>query len=1518
MDTILYRKETIFLDSKAEQDYTQVFDMIGCKNVFAVCSESAKERYGRQLFSDSQIAVTWFGSFASNPIYEDVAAGVELFRKDSYDAVVSIGGGSAIDVAKAILAFSNMDPSRDYMEQEITESKIPHLAVPTTAGTGSESTHFAVVYVNGEKKSIAHESLLPDYALLEPLYLESLPLFQKKCTVLDALCQAIESYWSVKSTEESRGYAKEAINLILRNIDSYIAEKDVVYARIIKAANLAGRAIDITQTTAAHAMSYKLTSLYGIPHGFAVAVCLPFVWEMFLTNIDQCIDQRGESYLLSIMRDLQELFGTDSLEHTIMMFRAILARMEINLNNYQLADNLDVLAQSVNIQRLGNFPIHLSEQNLREIYQKAFEKEDIFKPEYEMILEIASNFRSLDKKKYKIQKKILAFDLQTLDRDRTIEAAWFFYKSLEYMLEYPEDTSVLCLTKERQYLWGMMASYIKQTEAGLYYVNRIKDQLEILESKYGPSKSEKLAEKLCSVIPMKNRKMYLYVRQAYVTYQIKKAVQLEKLCALFGIQDSVLLCSIFEGLLYQFGLNEYHYFTEQEEQACLQILSEVSILEGNQDEFWQCLKAVFQEKPQEQKSYDILCWQYIVNKSNEIRMKHYLEDVRTEQKLLLKEVTQALGERAYALCGPTLENALNFQEYSANRQGITIAVSDALAVIEADLQKKNQVLKCLLQENVLYVYHNNTKWLSTEDDVRGLGIYIKLLQMPALNYGTDQVEFAGQKYRIPDNCDYAIDLFKQEMKWAVTGQYSDRPSVVEIGGKKYVFNETRASGAAHVSSKKKKGGTIRKIFRKIKQSVMHGTKERPVAKEIFRRILEFKRKVVYTLRYKYKFQVDDKIVLFESYHGKNYNCNPRGVYEAMLKDERYLDYTFVWAFKEPEKYRYLEDNFSTIVVKSASKKYYKYCASAKYIVLNLLLRPQITLKKEQTYIQTWHGKPIKTIGCGKRFETDPRRRLKDTYRHFTRNGKRITKLLSPSDFFGPVMGEAFNFTKLKKNRDIVPAGYPRNDALFQYQEGDIMRIKQQLGIDPEKKVILYAPTWRELFSDYIEKEAMDVVLRVSDSIDFADLHQELGDEYLILFRAHHLDAKAMDISRYGDFIIDVTEYENVNDLYIISDLMISDYSGTIFDFGVLKRPMVFYMFDRELYTTKLQGVNIDLDELPGIFVEREEELAPAIKKQFAEFQYDEKYERFNQKYNQYDDGHSGQRVIDQCMPDNVLHKTLTTQAVKKFIKQKMLFFTKPLKKLKLNFNGLLREKGIIKDDNTSKLLELKNKYAGQRCFLVGNGPSLTAEDLDMIADEVTFGCNMVYKMFQKTKWRPTYHFIVDIIYTKNLYREIKNNITSPMITHNIAYRSMKQKPDNIAYVNTFSQEDYQIRGNMLAYYIPARATVMTFMIEMAMFMGFKEIYLLGTDCTNSFTSGHFGEEYVASDLDKVNLARARRTIGNPNLTLAELGEYRRERSIGAYQKIALYAKKADVKIYNTTRGGALEVFPRKNLEDVLS
>ncbi|MBD5456792.1 MAG: DUF115 domain-containing protein [Lachnospiraceae bacterium] len=703
-----------------------------------------------------------------------------------------------------------------------------------------------------------------------------------------------------------------------------------------------------------------------------------------------------------------------------------------------------------------------------------------------------------------------------------------------------------------------------------------------------------------------------------------------------------------------------------------------------------------------------------------------------------------------------------------------------------------------------------------------------------------------------------------------------------------------------------------KKIKKVEKFVGRKINERPILKKFFQPIIAIKKKLKYIIFFKYKYEVNDKLVLFESFHGAYYNCNPRGIYEEMLRDDRYMDYKFVWAFKEPDKYKFLENNFRTVVVKSNSKQYYKYCASAKYVITNFVLMLWITLKKEQVYIQTWHGKPIKRIGYGMLFDTNIRKSLNEYRRQYAAEGKKITKLLSPCAFFSPIMGEAFHFPELRKN-DIIETGYPRNDALFRYTEERVSCIKRELGIKPDKKVILYAPTWRSQLSEYLEKEHLDISLEVSNSINFTKLKEQLGEEYVILFRAHHMDAKKVDVSAYEDFIIDVTDYENVNDLYIISNLMISDYSGTIFDFALLRRPMIFYMFDRELYV-KMQGVYINFNELPGIIIEKEEDLVSAIRKQFAEFVCDEKYEDFLQKYCLCDDGRAGQRVIEKCIQDTVMPKTITLQGVKKYVAKYALF----LKKIKWNSIGVLREAGIIRDLNSRKLLAMKNKYSGQRCFLVANGPSLKSSDLDMIADEISFGCNMIYKMFEQTKWRPTYHFIVDVVYTKNLYQEIEQYVESPMIMHDKAYRSMRVKPQDVVYVHSYSQEDYQIRGNMLAYYIPAKATVMTFMIEMAIYMGFNEIYLLGVDNTNVFTAGHFSEKYTPSELDKVNLARARESMNNSKLTLEELGEYRVGRAIKAYEKISEYTKRKGVRIYNVTRGGALEVFPRKSIEDVLS
>ncbi len=303
-----------------------------------------------------------FSKFTSNPLYEQVVEGVDVFKQSHCDMIVAIGGGSAIDVAKCIKLFCSMDPNSNFLKQTPTASLVPLVAIPTTAGTGSESTQHAVIYYNGEKQSIASPSIIPDYAILEPKFLISLPEYQKKSTMLDALCQGIESWWSISSTEQSKYFAKKAVYGIVRNAHAYL-EGDLRAADLmIKASNYAGRAINITATTAAHAMSYKITAKYSFAHGHAVAICLPEVWLYLLRHTNECTDRRGEKYLRETLYDIAAIID-------VKQFQGLLEELNVE---YPCTTNksLDIeeLVNAVNVTRLKNTPVALHEDTLREMY----------------------------------------------------------------------------------------------------------------------------------------------------------------------------------------------------------------------------------------------------------------------------------------------------------------------------------------------------------------------------------------------------------------------------------------------------------------------------------------------------------------------------------------------------------------------------------------------------------------------------------------------------------------------------------------------------------------------------------------------------------------------------------------------------------------------------------------------------------------------------------------------------------------------------------------------------------------------------------------------------------------------------------------------------------------------------------------------------------------------------------------------------------------------------------------------
>lgn len=317
------------------------------------------------------ICYSRFSGYSPNPKLPEVLSGLARYREDGCDSIIAVGGGSAIDVAKCLTILASAGTETFPPFGAPIQRKVPQICVPTTAGTGSESTHFAVVYIDGEKHSIAHDAVLPDYVILAPGLLRTLPAYHKKASLLDALAQCVESIWSRAATPDSKDYAQRGIRLILENFFAYV-RKDVefdpeVTARMQLAANLSGRAINLTKTTAAHAMSYGLTSHYGLAHGHAAALCLRAVWSHYVDlTEDDGADAPDLDRLRTSLREINDAFGVRTSNQALMKFDAILTTLDL-----PPTIDVDVLVAGVNAERMGNSPVPMSRDEIRRAYEFA-------------------------------------------------------------------------------------------------------------------------------------------------------------------------------------------------------------------------------------------------------------------------------------------------------------------------------------------------------------------------------------------------------------------------------------------------------------------------------------------------------------------------------------------------------------------------------------------------------------------------------------------------------------------------------------------------------------------------------------------------------------------------------------------------------------------------------------------------------------------------------------------------------------------------------------------------------------------------------------------------------------------------------------------------------------------------------------------------------------------------------------------------------------------------------------------
>ena len=363
-------------------EFDQWLKKNGCKKLLMVCDGSIfyMDGFNKHLeeVEAEGIEMVGFRDFQPNPLYESVVAGVKVFREEQCDSIMAVGGGSAMDVAKCIKLYTNLPgvgADGSWLKEERVPNNIPFLAMPTTAGTGSEATRYAVIYYDGAKQSITSESFIPETVLMDPNALKTLPIYQKKATMCDALCHAIESFWSVNSTEESKSYSRKAIAGVLENMGGYLENTAVGNEGMLKAAHIAGKAINITQTTAGHAMCYKITSLFKSAHGHAAVLCDRVLFSWMFENVDKCIDPRGEEYLKKTLDEIGRAMGCVDGKAGAKKLIEIFNRLELEIPS-ATEEQFKELKTSVNPVRLKNHPIALDMNTIDILYHKILKGEN--------------------------------------------------------------------------------------------------------------------------------------------------------------------------------------------------------------------------------------------------------------------------------------------------------------------------------------------------------------------------------------------------------------------------------------------------------------------------------------------------------------------------------------------------------------------------------------------------------------------------------------------------------------------------------------------------------------------------------------------------------------------------------------------------------------------------------------------------------------------------------------------------------------------------------------------------------------------------------------------------------------------------------------------------------------------------------------------------------------------------------------------------------------------------------------
>ncbi len=362
-----------------------------------------------------------------------------------------------------------------------------------------------------------------------------------------------------------------------------------------------------------------------------------------------------------------------------------------------------------------------------------------------------------------------------------------------------------------------------------------------------------------------------------------------------------------------------------------------------------------------------------------------------------------------------------------------------------------------------------------------------------------------------------------------------------------------------------------------------------------------------TLKEKYrefrKEPIKENVVVFESLWGRSYSCNPAALYEYML--ENHPEYEFVWFFNDTDT----EIKGNAKKVERKSEEYYHYLATAKYFIYNANFPENFVKREGQIIVQTMHGTPFKTFGLDVKDELPS-----------DKERMRVVKRSMIWDY----LAAQGRFTKdmawrwFRYDNAVLETGYPRTDALFRKDEKAASEVRSRLGIPEDKKVLLYAPTWRDM-------DRFDMML------DIEQLRAELADEYVLLIRPHYFVAGFYDVPEDGSFVFDGGRVDKVEDLFPITDILITDYSSVMFDFALTGKPMIFYTYDLKTYTVDTRGGYFDITtEAPGAIAMDNGEVIDAVKNVADHYAaYGARIDGFRDKYLTYEEGTSSAKMYEE-------------------------------------------------------------------------------------------------------------------------------------------------------------------------------------------------------------------------------------------------------------------------------------------------